>query len=79
LKNVGAILSFGTSLNGGVLVAHERIVVGVCHGEDFDEITKELNWIDSYSYEIARSDLRIRYERTLAESRPSLLLLDIYL
>lgn len=34
MKDVGAILGFGTSLNGGVLVAHERIVVEVSHGED---------------------------------------------
>jgi hypothetical protein len=42
LKNVGAVLSFGTSLNGGVLVAHERIVVGVCHGEDLMKLRERI-------------------------------------
>ena len=29
LKDVGAVLRFGAGLNGGVLVAHEGIVVAV--------------------------------------------------
>jgi len=68
LKDVSAVLSFGTSLNGGVLVAQKRIF----HGED--SMKSRENWID----EIVRSGLRLGYERALGESRTWLLLRSIY-
>lgn len=75
LKDVGAILSFGTSLNGGVLVAQKRIVVvvEVCHGE---ELMKSREWI--LILKRSRDPICGLEYGDLADSRSSVLLPGIY-